>query len=546
MQTRRHIGRSIVAVAAVLWISGIAGAAAGTYDIRDYGAVPDGKTLNTTAIQAAIDACAKDQGGTVLVPAGVFVLGATELKSNVTLHIATAGTLLGVRDANQYHATPGVPTSGDSTMGDGNWALIYAVNATNVTVEGPGMIDGGGPPPEGIRGSHRPYALLFHRCRSVAVQNIEMVRCPFHMIRLNQSAYLRLEGINIHNRVAVNDDGFHFVSCEYVIISNCNVLTQDDGCALFGSCKHVNVTNCHFSTRWSVFRFGGGSVEDITVSNCVLHQVYGCPFKFQGGPGSRFENLSFSNIILDDVTGPISISISSPAEMERVAEDQQPAEPSQPAQPVRRQGPCIVRNIAFNNVRGTVVTTSHKPTDYLMGRHYGAGETYSAIVLNSLGSAIMENVSFQDVSLTFGGGGTAEMGANRNVPERSGEYFSLGAIPAYALYARNVKGLTLQNVRFQVAGAEQRPAIIFDHLQDVLINGLSVQGDKDAESVLRFRDSQDVLMTGVRVLTPSAVFLRVEGAGNANIKIDGGDLSKAAKPLDFAAGADEKAVTLRP
>ncbi len=206
-------------------------AGVGVYNIRDHGAVGDGNTPDTAALQAAIDACAKDQGGTVLVPAGVFVIGTTELKSSVTLRIAAAGKLLGSRDATQYHATPGVPTTGDATMGDGNWALIYATNATNVRVEGPGTIDGGGPPPEGIRGNHRPYALLFHRCRNVVVQNIEMIRCPFHMIRLNQSAYLRLEGINIHNRVAVNDDGFHFVSCEYVNISNCNVLSQDDGCA---------------------------------------------------------------------------------------------------------------------------------------------------------------------------------------------------------------------------------------------------------------------------------------------------------------------------
>ena len=60
----------------------------GTYNIRDYGAVGDGNTPDTGALQAAIDACAKDQGGTVLVPAGVFVIGTTELKSNVTLHIA--------------------------------------------------------------------------------------------------------------------------------------------------------------------------------------------------------------------------------------------------------------------------------------------------------------------------------------------------------------------------------------------------------------------------------------------------------------------------
>src|SRR3989442_4088170 len=74
------------------------------YNIRDFGAVGDGKTLDTVAVQAAIDACNKDQGGTVLVPAGVFVIGTVEMKSNVTLHIAAQGKLLGTDDGKQYHA----------------------------------------------------------------------------------------------------------------------------------------------------------------------------------------------------------------------------------------------------------------------------------------------------------------------------------------------------------------------------------------------------------------------------------------------------------
>src|SRR5213075_2295294 len=105
-----------------------------------------------------------------------------------------------------------------------------------------------------------------------------------------------------------NNDGFHFISAQHVHISNCTVECQDDACALFGSCKFVTVTNCTFSTRWAVFRFGGGVAENITVSNCVLYKVYGCPIKFQGGRGSRFQNIAFSNLLFDEVTGPIHIA----------------------------------------------------------------------------------------------------------------------------------------------------------------------------------------------------------------------------------------------
>src|SRR6266403_5621653 len=137
------------------------------YNIRDFGAVGDGKTLNTSPVQAAIDACNRDQGGTVLVPAGVFAIGTVEMKSDVTLHIAAQGKLLGTDDGKQYHAADAIPLHGDSTLEDGNVGLIFAVNAENITIEGPGTIDGqghrflspvrGAPSPAGISGSHRPY-----------------------------------------------------------------------------------------------------------------------------------------------------------------------------------------------------------------------------------------------------------------------------------------------------------------------------------------------------------------------------------------------------
>jgi polygalacturonase len=123
-------------------------------------------------------------------------------------------------------------------------------------------------------------------------------------------SYVKLEGIRIHSRVNHNSDGFHFVSSEYVHVSNCDVLCQDDACALFGSCKFVTVTNCSFSARWSVFRFGGGEAENITVSNCLIYSTFGCPIKMRCASGSRYENMSFSNLVMRDVTGPISIGLS--------------------------------------------------------------------------------------------------------------------------------------------------------------------------------------------------------------------------------------------
>jgi hypothetical protein len=274
------------------------------------------------------------------------------------------------------------------------------------------------------------------------------------------------------------------------------------------------VTNCSFSTRWSVFRFGGGEARNVTVSNCLIYETYGCPIKIRGGEGSRFEDIRFSDIVMREVTGPISIGL---------------------------QGEGVVRNISFSGIHATVV----KPVQLReaeLASGYRPGEIFSCMVLNGVGEAYLENISFEDVHVHYPGGGTAEQAAVRAVPAVAREYFELGVPPAYGLYVRNVKGLTLSNIRLTVDTPELRPAMIFDHVSDAAVLGWSAQGDAAVESLVRLIDSTDVLLTATRVLTPVPVFVQVEGEASGNIRIQGGDQSKAAAQVSIKNGAAANAV----
>ena len=527
------------------------------YNIRDFGAKGDGKALDTTALQSAIDACTRDGGGTVLVPAGIFQIGTTELKSNVTLHIAAGATLLGSADGKQYHAVDAIPLHGDTTLVDGNWALLFAVHAKNVTIEGPGTIDGQGNqfhspvrgqlPPSGIGGNKRPYHVLAYQCEGLTIRNLDLLDCAYHSIRVIESKRVHMDTLYIHNRVNGNNDGFHFISAQFVTISNCIVMSQDDACALFGSCQNVTVTNSFFSTRWSVFRFGGGDVRNIAISNCILHQVYGCPIKFQGNPGSTYENLSFSNIVLDDVTGPIHVGVGPRAPRRTPPGAPTPAvrDDMMAAHEGESTTPAVLRNISFSNIHGNVTTNPGQIDEAKVTSNANEGEKHSAIVFNCVGGATMENVSMSDVHLTFGGGGTAEDAARRELPDFAGEYFMLGPIPAYGLYARGVRGLTLENIRLQTATSDLRPAVIFDRVTDAAVSGLSVMADQAAESALRITASKQVLITAPRLLDSTKVFLSLEGSGNERIVIDGGDISSAAQRLALKDGASKDSVKFR-
>ena len=424
-------------------------------------------------------------------------------------------------------------------------------------------------PLESAAQSHRPYHLMFYRCKHLRIRDIFLKDCAFHSMRIVQCSYAWFTGIHLRSRVISNNDGFHFISCEYMHVANCDIQCQDDACALFGSCKFITVTDCAFSTRWSVFRFGGGTAENIAVSNCIIDVVFGCPIKLHGSANSRFENFSFRNLIMNHVTGPISIGlgarrrrseISAGGQTNAVAGAISSANTNalasastnnlpggfapEPTPEDLAQTAGVIRNISFSGIRATVVKPFPLPESEWTS-NYNPGEVFSCIGLNAVGMGWLENISFDDVHITFPGGGTAEQAAVRDVPKAIGEYYAAGVFPSYALYARQVRGLTLNNVRFEIAASDLRPAIVFDHVTDATINGLSVQGDNGAESVLRFIESQDVLMSATKLLKPAPIFLQVEGAANAGITLDGGDISKAAKPLAFTNGADAKAVKLR-
>src|SRR6185295_13404179 len=125
----------------------------------------------------------------------------------------------------------------------------------------------------------------------------------------------------------------------------------------------------------------------------------------------------------------------------------------------------------------------------------------------------------------YAGGGTKEQAA-KLVPNIAAEYFGVwdpapGGPPAYGMYARNVKGLTLQNVRFEYDEPDARPAVIFDNVQDATITGLSVKGS-EASEVFQVVNSDDILLAGVRVLAPGSVFLRLEGVAREVIVVNGG------------------------
>ena len=162
----------------------------------------------------------------------------------------------------------------------GGTAIIYANEAENVTLEGKGTIDGQGAAFRGRADVDRPFPLLFNGSKNLTIRDCMVVDAAFWSTHFNGCDSVYIDHVRIHCRVIGNNDGSHFDDCRHVQIANCQIECGDDACALFGSNRDVTVTNCTFSTRWSVFRFGEGVTENVTVSNCIIYDTFGFPTTF--------------------------------------------------------------------------------------------------------------------------------------------------------------------------------------------------------------------------------------------------------------------------
>jgi len=258
--------RSLIATGALAAaaIAARAGAASRTLDIRDFGAVGDGKTLATAALQRAIDAAAP--GTCVLVPAGQsFVTGPVTLKGGIELRVD--GTLLASTRAEDY---------ADPLAG-----LLHAETATGLTISGKGTIDGRSPDfmerydASGewfVPKPFRPRLLVLEDCADLTIRDVSFARAPFWTVHMIGCRKVLIDGIRIDNQPDVpNCDGIDPDHCQDVVIRNCHIRCGDDAIVVkttrgherYGPSRNIHVHDCVLDTQDAGVKIGTETVQDI-------------------------------------------------------------------------------------------------------------------------------------------------------------------------------------------------------------------------------------------------------------------------------------------
>ncbi len=510
--------------AAVVAAWSVGAAAEEVLDVREFGAVGDGETMDTQAIQEAIDEAAARGGGTVRLPEGRFLSGTIYLADGVTLHLDRQATLVGSREADDY-ATPRQIRRPDGSEEEVRVrALIGGVGLTNVAIRGEGTIDGQGdaffwgfPRPSPLP-VPRPRGIYLIDCRNVLVEGVRMRHAGSWMQHYRFCEGVTIRDIDVFNHATYNNDGLNIDSSRDVTITGCRIDSDDDAIVLkslsLRPVENVTITDCVVSSHCNALKLGtesGGGFKNVRIADITVHSprettaIYGrdrglAAIALELVDGGRLENVHVSNVDIDGVSAAIFLRLGNRA---RVYE----ADAAEP-------GVGTFRNVVLSDI--TAVNT---------------GEIGCSIT--GIPGHQVENVVLRNIDIGFDGGGTREQ-AEREIPEREEAYpesTMFGVLPAYGFFCRHAKNLVFENLTLRTDTADLRHAMVFDRVEQVSVDGLDASVSEGAAAMLRLSDVRHAAFRGVAVPEAAEVLAQAGGEDTRGVVIGPLDLPESIVPL---------------
>lgn len=437
----------------------------GEWYVEEYGAVSDGVTLNTEAIQKTIDICHQSGGGQVILKSGVYSSGTVILKDNVTLVIRRGAVLRGTLNPMDYTCVDRFVDAVNQARGE---CLVGAIDAKNVGISGNGTIDGqganfkyeltrerltqSGATEEDIKkySAVRPFLLRFVRSEGVNVENVSLLGPAAWTFHLFQCKNIKVKGISIYAHGNANNDGIDLDSCDGAQITDCDIDTGDDAMCFKTTspmpCQNVIVTKCRLKSDWGAIKFGTESMGDfrnIKVNDCHIYDTTGGGLKILSVDGANIDNVHVSRITMDNVDMPIFVRL---GERLRTYRD------------VDQQSVGSIQNLYISQIKATT-----------RAQEASRVNPPSGIIITGTPNHKINRVVMRYIDITLPGGGTEEQG-KRDVPEYEKEYpeFSFfGVMPAYGMNARHIDSLDMKGITLRLTGEEKRPLTKFDDINYV-------------------------------------------------------------------------------
>jgi polygalacturonase len=488
------------------------------YNVRAFGAVGDGKTLDSPAINKAIAAAAEAGGGTVLVPPGTYLSGSIRLKSNIHLVIDAGATILGAPqdlkayDEEESFAGPAFQDGGHTYFHN---SLIWGENLTNVFITGHGMINGGGlsrgdgredrvdgfsnfgrgGAPAGIT-TNSPgerlgnKAIALKLCRNVLLRDFTIFHGGHFAVLVTGCDNMTVDNVTMDT----DRDGIDIDCCRNTMVSNCRINSPADDALCPKSTyalgrpvltENLTIVNCQVSgfregtllDGTMVPQRGGngrikfgtessGGFRNCTVDNCTFRACKG--LALEEVDGGILENIVINNLSMVDVWSyPIYITT---GKRNRTPE---------------LTTPSRMKNVLISNIIATGV------------------ERQSGIQIMGMADQPIEGLRLENIRLIFNGGGTKEQADATPAELGTGYPEPRGVMPAYGVFARHVHGLELVNLNLSFLTNDFRPAIITSDVQGLQIDDFKAQLG-DGVSASRWENTSGVVIRNSPVLQTEA------------------------------------------
>jgi polygalacturonase len=514
------------------------------FNIRSFGAAGDGTTLDTDAINKAIDTAAAKGGGTVYFPAGKYLSFSIRLKSHIALYLDQGATLLAA-SPREHNGRYDSPEENEWDMyqdfGHSHWknSLIWGIGLENVSILGPGLIDGKGltkrgpgprrasragdmptvfstgvtnplestyrapatnapgarPPLDPTMDGEGNKAIALKLCRNVVLRDFSVLMGGHFVLLATGVDNLTLDNI----KVDTNRDGFDVDCCRNVRISNCSVNSPNDDAVVLKSSyglgfaratENVTIVNCQVS-GYDPGTFLDGTFKRTQKIAPDRDGVTG-RIKFGTESNGGFKNISIANCVFDRCRG-IALETVDGGILEDVTINNITMRDVMNSPIFLRLGsrmrgpegvpPGKLRRVSISNISA-----------------HDVDPRYACIIAGIEGHPV-EDVRLSNIKIWYRGGGTKEQ-AQRTIPENADSYpepSMFGDTPSYGFFIRHAVGVELSDIDVRFLSEDQRPAFVLDDVKDVEFAGIEAQhsGDVPAfvlKNVEQFslRDSRDL------------------------------------------------------
>lgn len=478
--------KSIIAI--LIFCLSLTVSAQKVFDIKKYGAVGDGKTLNTKAIQKAIDAANKNKGGRVVFSKGKFLSGSIYLKSGVELFFEEGAILLGSTNPDDYPKYEGIR------------ALILANGSKNIAVNGKGIIDGQGRElalaidslhhtgvridpkynyrrmrPEDGRGK----LISFVKCDSITMINITLKNSPGWVQCFTECKNIVIDAMTVNSTAYWNNDGIDVNGCENVRITNCNVNAADDGICLKSESpglqnNTIYIANCRIRSSANAVKLGTGSYgsfKNVTIENIEVYDTFRSAIAIESVDGAEIENIKVSNITAVNTGNAIFIRLG------------------------HRNGekPGYIKNVSIKNVK-VQVPFGRPDIDYdLRGPEVDYFHNPFPASIAGIPGHLIENVVLENIEIMYPGRASKGMAYHplsrlKDVKENVNGYpeFSMfGELPSWGFYVRHVNGIEMKNIKLILEKEDFRPAFVFDDVKNLTMKAIDIPSDKTNQIVFK-------------------------------------------------------------